>query len=243
MNTAGPGGRRRRGWARRCRGHRRRRQPGRPQAPPRRRRPAHAGHPADHRRRRHGGAARRRRRRRSPPTTGCGSRARRSSPRRAARRAHRRARARLRARPAHLALPAPVPGRTLAEPPTVRQVIYDQRSHGRSERAPRASCTIDQLGHDLAAVIRALAPDGPLVLVGPLDGRHDDHGAGRAAAGAVRRAGARRRLPRTSAGEVGEPRAARHLAVAAQPAHPRGRPGRRLQPTARRGRPAGRGTT
>ena len=50
--------------------------------------------------------------------------------------------------------------------PTVRQVIYDQRSHGRSERAHRASCTIDQLGHDLAAVLRTLAPDGPLVLVG-----------------------------------------------------------------------------
>jgi pimeloyl-ACP methyl ester carboxylesterase len=50
--------------------------------------------------------------------------------------------------------------------PSVRQVIYDQRSHGRSERAPRESCTIEQLGHDLAAVIRALAPDGPLVLVG-----------------------------------------------------------------------------
>jgi pimeloyl-ACP methyl ester carboxylesterase len=50
--------------------------------------------------------------------------------------------------------------------PVVRQVIYDQRSHGRSERAPRSSCTIDQLGHDLDAVLRALAPDGPLVLVG-----------------------------------------------------------------------------
>jgi pimeloyl-ACP methyl ester carboxylesterase len=50
--------------------------------------------------------------------------------------------------------------------PVLRQVIYDQRSHGRSERAPQASCTIDQLGHDLAAVLRALAPDGPLVLVG-----------------------------------------------------------------------------
>ena len=50
--------------------------------------------------------------------------------------------------------------------PTVRQVIYDQRSHGRSERAHRTSCTIEQLGHDLAAVVRALAPDGPLVLVG-----------------------------------------------------------------------------
>lgn len=50
--------------------------------------------------------------------------------------------------------------------PTVRVVAYDLRSHGRSERAPRESCTLDQLGLDLAAVIRALAPDGPLVLVG-----------------------------------------------------------------------------
>lgn len=50
--------------------------------------------------------------------------------------------------------------------PSIRLVLYDQRSHGRSERAPRESCTIEQLGHDLDAVIRALAPDGPLVLVG-----------------------------------------------------------------------------
>jgi pimeloyl-ACP methyl ester carboxylesterase len=50
--------------------------------------------------------------------------------------------------------------------PSVRVVLYDQRSHGRSERAPRESCTIEQLGHDLDAVIRALAPEGPLVLVG-----------------------------------------------------------------------------
>jgi pimeloyl-ACP methyl ester carboxylesterase len=50
--------------------------------------------------------------------------------------------------------------------PSVRVVLYDQRSHGRSERAPRESCTIDQLGQDLDAVIRALAPEGPLVLVG-----------------------------------------------------------------------------
>lgn len=48
----------------------------------------------------------------------------------------------------------------------VRQVIYDLRSHGRSERAPRSSCTLDQLARDLDAVLRALAPDGPLVLVG-----------------------------------------------------------------------------
>jgi pimeloyl-ACP methyl ester carboxylesterase len=50
--------------------------------------------------------------------------------------------------------------------PVVRVVLYDQRSHGRSERAPRESCTIEQLAQDLDAVIRTLAPDGPLVLVG-----------------------------------------------------------------------------
>jgi pimeloyl-ACP methyl ester carboxylesterase len=50
--------------------------------------------------------------------------------------------------------------------PSIRVVLYDQRSHGRSERAPQESCTIEQLGHDLDAVIRALAPEGPLVLVG-----------------------------------------------------------------------------
>jgi pimeloyl-ACP methyl ester carboxylesterase len=50
--------------------------------------------------------------------------------------------------------------------PSIRLVLYDQRSHGRSERAPQESCTIEQLGHDLDAVIRALAPEGPLVLVG-----------------------------------------------------------------------------
>jgi len=50
--------------------------------------------------------------------------------------------------------------------PAVRVVLYDQRSHGRSERASRDSATLAQLGHDLDAVIRALAPNGPLVLVG-----------------------------------------------------------------------------
>jgi pimeloyl-ACP methyl ester carboxylesterase len=50
--------------------------------------------------------------------------------------------------------------------PRVHQVLYDVRSHGRSERGPRESCTIEQLGHDLEAVIRTLAPEGPLVLVG-----------------------------------------------------------------------------
>lgn len=53
----------------------------------------------------------------------------------------------------------------LAEPP-VRVVLYDHRSHGASERAARASCTIAQLGADLDAVLRTLAPEGRIVLVG-----------------------------------------------------------------------------
>ncbi len=59
---------------------------------------------------------------------------------------------------------AELPGSTGG--PRVHQVLYDVRSHGRSERGPRESCTIEQLGRDLEAVIRTLAPDGPLVLVG-----------------------------------------------------------------------------
>jgi pimeloyl-ACP methyl ester carboxylesterase len=50
--------------------------------------------------------------------------------------------------------------------PRVKQVLYDQRGHGRSGRAPEASCTIEQLGRDLDAVLRSVAPEGPLVLVG-----------------------------------------------------------------------------
>jgi pimeloyl-ACP methyl ester carboxylesterase len=50
--------------------------------------------------------------------------------------------------------------------PRVRLVLYDQRSHGRSGRGGAETCTIDQLGRDLAAVLRAAVPDGPIVLVG-----------------------------------------------------------------------------
>jgi pimeloyl-ACP methyl ester carboxylesterase len=50
--------------------------------------------------------------------------------------------------------------------PRVRQVLYDQRSHGRSGLATRASSTIEQLAKDLAAVLRAMAAKGPIVLVG-----------------------------------------------------------------------------
>jgi pimeloyl-ACP methyl ester carboxylesterase len=58
--------------------------------------------------------------------------------------------------------------RMLAEltEPAVRVVVYDQRRHGRSGPCPARSCTIAQLGADLDAVVRAVAPEGPLVLVG-----------------------------------------------------------------------------
>lgn len=47
-----------------------------------------------------------------------------------------------------------------------RLVFYDQRGHGRSARGPREHATIDQLGADLRAVLDAVAPSGPVVLVG-----------------------------------------------------------------------------
>lgn len=47
-----------------------------------------------------------------------------------------------------------------------RLVFYDQRSHGRSARADFDSHHVDQLGHDLGSVIDAIAPNGPLLLVG-----------------------------------------------------------------------------
>jgi pimeloyl-ACP methyl ester carboxylesterase len=58
--------------------------------------------------------------------------------------------------------------RALAELPSprTRVVVYDHRSHGRSERAHRTTCTLDQLGADLHAVLRALVPVGPVVLIG-----------------------------------------------------------------------------
>lgn len=48
----------------------------------------------------------------------------------------------------------------------VRCVYWDQRSHGRSERGPAEHATIDQLGRDLHAVLDAVVPTGPVVLVG-----------------------------------------------------------------------------
>jgi len=49
----------------------------------------------------------------------------------------------------------------------VRAVYWDQRSHGRSGRAPVGEpVTIDRLGRDLKAVLDAAVPEGPIVLVG-----------------------------------------------------------------------------
>lgn len=48
----------------------------------------------------------------------------------------------------------------------VRTVFWDQRSHGRSGRTRSEHATIDQLGHDLLSVLDAVAPEGPVVLVG-----------------------------------------------------------------------------
>ena len=73
--------------------------------------------------------------------------------------------------------------------PRVRVVLYDQRSHGRSERAPRESCTIEQLGHDLDAVHPRARPGGPARARRALHGRDDDHGAGRAATRSWSRSG------------------------------------------------------
>ena len=47
-----------------------------------------------------------------------------------------------------------------------RLVLWDQRSHGRSGRSAPERATVDQLGRDLAAVLEATAPRGPVVLVG-----------------------------------------------------------------------------
>jgi len=47
-----------------------------------------------------------------------------------------------------------------------RMVFWDQRGHGRSAAGGDGSATIDQVGRDLRSVLAAVAPEGPLVLVG-----------------------------------------------------------------------------
>ena len=50
--------------------------------------------------------------------------------------------------------------------PTARLVFYDQRGHGASGRGPAEHSTMQQLGRDLDAVLRARVPYGPVALVG-----------------------------------------------------------------------------
>jgi pimeloyl-ACP methyl ester carboxylesterase len=48
----------------------------------------------------------------------------------------------------------------------VRVVAYDHRGHGQSEAAPVGSTRIEQLAEDLAAVLDAVVPSGPVVYAG-----------------------------------------------------------------------------
>ena len=48
----------------------------------------------------------------------------------------------------------------------VRQVLYDQRSHGRSGHSSAEYCRVPQLAEDLRQVLAELTDDGPVVLVG-----------------------------------------------------------------------------
>ncbi|SFO96872.1 Pimeloyl-ACP methyl ester carboxylesterase [Geodermatophilus dictyosporus] len=50
--------------------------------------------------------------------------------------------------------------------PAARLVFYDQRGHGSSTRGPAEHATIEQLARDLAGVLEARVPTGPVVLVG-----------------------------------------------------------------------------
>ncbi|TQM38629.1 alpha/beta fold hydrolase [Pseudonocardia cypriaca] len=60
----------------------------------------------------------------------------------------------------------PVARSLAAGPSPVRVVRHDHRGHGRSAAVDPATMTIDQLADDLAAVVSAAAPTGPLVLAG-----------------------------------------------------------------------------
>ena len=50
--------------------------------------------------------------------------------------------------------------------PDLKVVTYDHRGHGRSGRTSRERATIAQLARDLARVLDAVAPSGPIVVVG-----------------------------------------------------------------------------
>lgn len=48
----------------------------------------------------------------------------------------------------------------------IRQIFYDQRSHGRSSRSAPELCRIPQLADDLAQVVEELTDGAPVVLIG-----------------------------------------------------------------------------
>jgi pimeloyl-ACP methyl ester carboxylesterase len=48
----------------------------------------------------------------------------------------------------------------------LRQVFYDQRSHGRSSRSEAERCRIPQLGDDLSQVMQELVGSAPVILIG-----------------------------------------------------------------------------
>ena len=48
----------------------------------------------------------------------------------------------------------------------LRQVFYDQRSHGRSSRSEADRCRIPQLGDDLYQVMQELVGSAPVILIG-----------------------------------------------------------------------------
>ncbi|APE36752.1 alpha/beta hydrolase [Nocardia mangyaensis] len=54
----------------------------------------------------------------------------------------------------------------VGEYPGARVVCYDHRGHGDSAMASRQTYHLEQLGHDLRDVLDAVAPTGPVVLVG-----------------------------------------------------------------------------
>ena len=64
----------------------------------------------------------------------------------------------------------------VAADPAVRVLAYDHRGHGGSATGP---ASIEALADDLAAVLRALVPDGPIVFGGPPRGRSSARGSPR----------------------------------------------------------------
>ncbi|MGN6250397.1 MAG: alpha/beta fold hydrolase [Marmoricola sp.] len=48
----------------------------------------------------------------------------------------------------------------------IRVITWDHRGHGESTQVPAAACTIEHLASDMAELVDALVPEGPLLLAG-----------------------------------------------------------------------------